>query len=124
MSIIEYNTYHTKNNTSNNFSIVKLYNESSLQANSAGQLIETADLLGNKIVRVLPPLTLLRISAYSFYIPVDIHLSRRLCLQVIFDFLDNVFDLNTSDVALRGFALRESFHCQLMLCTQLGLHHL
>ncbi|GJV76078.1 hypothetical protein Tco_1507662 [Tanacetum coccineum] len=28
---------------------------------------------GNRIVRVLPPLTLLRTSAYSFYIPADIH---------------------------------------------------
>ncbi|GKA38149.1 hypothetical protein Tco_0730700 [Tanacetum coccineum] len=28
---------------------------------------------GNKIVRVLPPLTLLRTTTYSFYIPADIH---------------------------------------------------
>ncbi|GKD61293.1 hypothetical protein Tco_1298802, partial [Tanacetum coccineum] len=28
---------------------------------------------GNRIVRVLPPLTHLRTSTYSFYIPADIH---------------------------------------------------
>ncbi|GKD34216.1 hypothetical protein Tco_1249725, partial [Tanacetum coccineum] len=36
----------------------------------------------NKIVRVLPPLTLFRSSSYSFYISADIHLSLRRVLSL------------------------------------------
>ncbi|GKA39306.1 RNA-directed DNA polymerase, eukaryota, reverse transcriptase zinc-binding domain protein, partial [Tanacetum coccineum] len=63
-------------------------------------ILKNGDPNGNRKVRVLPPLTHLRTSAYSFYITTDIHPSCRVCLQVIFDFLDDVFDSNTSDVAL------------------------
>ncbi|GJW60231.1 putative MO25-like protein [Tanacetum coccineum] len=105
-------------------------------ANLSGQLIETAGLLGvvatcqesvggrtrylmhvhswklpaHTLVNSSANCSLLLLTSYmripstyqSISIPVD---------EYVFKFLENVFYLNTFDVALRGSALRESFYC-------------